>query len=162
MFYVIAFGGTAVAFATALFAWFKGDLAVRYGAAINFLGYISITAVQLAGWQHPLVPMVWADLLIACGFLWLAVRYNSLWLGAAMIMQGIEFAIHTLVLTSPESQPRIFGLRAYALGENLISLGIILTLVGATFATMHLRRSAGRRAIDEDGDIWTAAQPNDL
>jgi hypothetical protein len=156
MLYLIAFGGTAVVIATAVFAWFKGDPAVRWGAVINLVGYASITMIQLAGTESLSVPMVWADLLIAVGFLWLAIRYNSLWLGVTMMLQGAEFAIHTLYLVSSGPQPRIFGLKAYALGENLVSLSIILTLVGATLASIW-RRNHPRT--EDDDHLWETAAP---
>src|SRR5882672_5354441 len=99
MFWV--FFGLGILLSITAFAWFKGGRAERYGAGINALGYLGITALQFASGGHmPLAPMVWADLLIAVGFLWLSVRYNSLWLGVAMMLQGLEFTIHTQYLTS--------------------------------------------------------------
>ena len=157
MFYLIAFGGTAVVIATAVFAWFKGDPAGRWGAVTNLVGYASITVIQLAGMREPLVPMVWADLLIAVGFLWLAIRYNSLWLGVTMMLQGVEFAIHTLFLVSSGPQPRIFGFKAYALGENLVSLSIILTLISATVASIYRRNHP---KADDDDHLWEPEAPS--
>ena len=151
---VVWIGLTLLISITAL-AWFKGGAAERHGAALNALGYLGITAVQFASNGHtPLASMVWADLLIAVGFLWLSVRYNSLWLGVAMMLQGAEFAIHTQFLTSLGEQPVVFGLRLYALGENLISLAVLLTLFGATLATMRKR---GRKATSDD-DLWETAE----
>lgn len=147
--------GLALLVSITALAWFKGGAAERYGAILNASGYLSITALQFASNGHmPLAPMVWADLLIATGFLWLSVRYNSLWLGVAMMLQGAEFAIHTQYLTSLGEQPIVFGIRLYALGENLISLAVLLTLLGATLTTMRKRQ----RKVISDDDLWETAE----
>ncbi|OJU09867.1 MAG: hypothetical protein BGN86_00080 [Caulobacterales bacterium 68-7] len=73
--------------------------------------------------------MLAADAALAGAFLFLAVRYASLWLGAAMILQAGQFALHA-IYTAGELAPD----RRYAVINNLITLGIFLVILLATLA----------------------------
>jgi hypothetical protein len=122
------------------FAIIKGAPAERYGAAIYGLAWIGVSVFEfLTGDSAPPVPILAFDFAVAVGFLILAVRFNSLWLGGAMILQGIEFGLHVTRLTAVDD-PRVFGLHAYALGINVVSVLILFTMVGATLTTLRRRR----------------------
>jgi hypothetical protein len=117
------------------FAIVKGGPAERYGAAIYAIA--------------PPVPILFFDFAVACGFLVLAVRFNSLWLGGAMILQGIEFGLHVTRLTAVDD-PRFLGLHVYALGINLVSVLILFTMVAAALTTLHQRKHPKT----EDDHMW--------
>src|SRR4051812_32740570 len=78
-----------------VFAIVKGGPGERYGAAIYGLSLVAEAGYEfISGQAAPAIPMLAVDLTIAVGFLVLAIRYNNLWMGAAMILQGIEFGLH--------------------------------------------------------------------
>lgn len=135
------------------FAIIKGNAAERYGAAVYGLAWIGVSVFELVtGDSAPPVPILAFDFAVAVGFLVLAVRFNNLWLGGAMILQGIEFGLHVTRLTAVED-PRIFGLRAYALGINVVSILILFTMLGATLNTLYRRKHPKI----EDDHLWETA-----
>ena len=78
-------------------ALFIGDTAERYGAVIFFVPCALETFLLPVARKHgyaveqitPYVDLV-STFIISAGFLYLAVRYASLWLAAAMVVQGTE------------------------------------------------------------------------
>src|ERR1044072_2581952 len=84
----------------------KGGPGERYGAALYALFLLGGAAYEfLSGQAAPALVMLGVDFAIAVGFLVLAVRYNNLWMGAAMILQGIAFGLHVSRLTEAH-EPR--------------------------------------------------------
>jgi hypothetical protein len=140
----IGFIGLAVLGATAAFAWTQGRGAERGGILVYAAAWIGVLAYELVtGDSFPIVPILILDAVVALAFLLLALRYNSLWLGAAMIFQGLGLGLHATHLTELDA-PRLFGFNAYALGINLVSLLILLVLIGGTTASMLDRRKRRR------------------
>jgi hypothetical protein len=137
------------------FAVVKGGPGERYGAAIYGL-VVVVEAVYefLSGQAAPAVPMLAVDLAIAVSFLVLAIRYNNLWMGAAMILQGIEFGLHVSRLTDAH-EPRLFGLRFYVLAMNVGALLILFIMVGATISTLYRRKHP--KHDDDDDFVWEPA-----
>ncbi|MDP1962217.1 MAG: hypothetical protein Q8K93_08455, partial [Reyranella sp.] len=81
------------------------------------------------------VPVLIGEGLLAFGFLALAIRYASLWLGAAMILQGIQFSLHAFYLVMERGHDRLF-----AAVTNVVTMGIIIgILVGTTLAWRQAR-----------------------
>ena len=131
------------------FICLKGGPGERYGAGIYGFFWIAVSAYELISGQNaPAVPMLVADLAIAISFLVLAVRYNSLWMGGAMILQGIAFGLHVSRLTEAH-EPRLFGLKFYVLSMNVVSILILAIMIGATLSTRHDRRHP-----KSDEDLW--------
>jgi hypothetical protein len=156
LFNIVSLLGLALIAATCCgFAIVKGGSAERYGAAIYALAWIGVSLFEfVTGDAAPPVPILFFDFAVACGFLILAVRFNSLWLGGAMILQGIEFGLHVTRLTAIDD-PRVFGLHVYALGINLVSVLILFTMVGATLTTLHERKHPKV----EDDHLWETVTP---
>ena len=78
------------------------------------------------------------------GFLILAIRYASLWLGAAMILQAMGFMMHSALLLELIADPEY----AYYAAMNAMSAGVILSIIlGTAYAWVvrrrHERMSAG-------------------
>jgi hypothetical protein len=133
------------------FVCLKGGPGERYGAGIYGFFWIAVSAYELlSGAAAPAVPMLGADFAIALSFLILAVRYNSLWMGGAMILQGIAFGLHVSRLTEAQ-EPRLFGLHFYVLAMNVVSVLILAIMIGATLSTRHERRHP-----KSDDDLWEA------
>ena len=129
--------------APCLFAWFKGGPAERYGGAIYTASVLGEFLLVLAGYNLPTLAELGLDSLVATGFLWLAIRYNSLWLGAAMMIKGLQLGLHAMHLTDM-TDPTFKFFNLYLLALDLISLMISLTILLATLASMRAQRKAKR------------------
>jgi len=131
--------GWLVTLGVLAFAWFKGGLPERYGASLKV-----VTSAAALGAHHLLkqdsisVALLTLDGLLAVGFLALAIRYASLWIGAAMLLQAGQFSLHAWYLVGEMPRDRF-----YAIANNLVTIGILLCiLVGTTIAWTRRRRAA--------------------
>lgn len=121
------------------FAWWKGGAPERLGALLNGVICLSVPMIQSMTHEslHTL-PILVADGALAVGFLILAIRYASLWLGAAMLLQAIAFSMHSALLLEV-IEP---GLAYYA-AMNAMSFGVLLSIiVGTAYAWVVRRRNA--------------------
>ena len=134
-----AIGGSAV------FAWLRGTWVERAGVGLNVGAAILVFLAQ-AFWIVPGLPsaLLTIDGVFALGFLALAVRYASLWLGGALIFQGLQFGLHAyyLVMARPLD---LFHARA----NNIDTYGVIACLViGAEAAGRRRSRMARQIGLD--------------
>ena len=122
-----------------LFAWWKGGPAERYGSSIYAVSVLGTMCIELVtGQATPVTEELFLDTAVAVGFLALAIRYNNLWLGAAMMVKGLQLGMHATRLTDGEDAVSA-GLNLYALGLNLIALVILAILFSGTIASMRQR-----------------------
>ncbi len=146
---VITLIGLALLAAVFGFALWKGDVAARLGAAVYTVAWLVTIGVEIYTNSVPFAVILSLDTLVATVFLVLAIRYNSLWLGAAMMLQGIQLGMHAMYFTSAPDVS-FYGYNVFALVLNLISLFILITIAGAVGATVfrraQQRRWAARRA----------------
>ncbi len=122
------------------FAWWKGGRPERVGSMFNGVIAIGVTVLQASLHEslHTL-PILIADGLLAMGFLVLAIRYASLWLGAAMILQAIGFMMHSALMLGVIADPEY----AYYAAMNAMSGGVILSIIlGTAYAWVVRRRNA--------------------
>jgi hypothetical protein len=128
--------GWLVLLGTCLYAWFKGAAPERIGAALLLLGTIAALLFQTTMSETGRVtPTLIGEGLLAMGFLILAIRYASLWLGGAMILQGIQFSLHAFYIVMERSHDWLF-----AAVTNLVTFGIIgCILLGTTLAWRRAR-----------------------
>jgi hypothetical protein len=140
--------------AACAFVFAKGSPGERYGAGMYAIFLVGGALYEgVSGQAAPALAMLGVDLAIAIGFLVLAVRYNNLWMGGAMILQGIAFGLHVSRLTEAV-EPRIFGLHFYVLALNVIAILIIFIMIGATISAMHRKK----HPLQEDDDhLWEPA-----
>ena len=125
-----------------LFSWIKGSAAERLGAAVFGLAALGTLLAEMITHQAtPVVGELLLDTTEAIAFLALAIRYNNLWVGGAMMLKGIQLAIHATHLTDGED-PMLLGFNLYAASLNLLSDLMALSLIAATFAAMRRRREA--------------------
>ena len=80
------------------------------------------------------------DAFLAVGFLLVALRYGSLWLGGAMILQAVQFSLHAFYLVVDRTRDTLF-----AVVNNLNTSGIILCILAG--ALVAWRRRARREAV---------------
>lgn len=113
------------------FAWWKGGSPERVGALFNGVVCLGVTVFQTLTHQaYGTLPILVADGLIAVAFLILAIRFASLWLGTAMLLQAIGFCMHSALLMNLVTPGY-----AYYAAMNIMSLGVLLSiLLGTAYA----------------------------
>ena len=121
---------------TCLFTWTKGGRAEKIGSAW-FLGLSLLGDLIIAvSYPHPSqVTLFSLDLLYAVVLLVLALRYGSLWLGAAMILQSLALVAHGVRLSYE-------GVDTYTwmVLNNLLAEAMKGCLVGATILSWRAQR----------------------
>jgi hypothetical protein len=116
------------------FAALRGGEAERWGAAAIcgqwLVGGLVLLMTGLGASHSGSVSLMLlaADAALAVALLILALRFTKLWLGAAMLLQGLLLALHAAAMAE-------FGLSfaTYASFNDVTSTGLIALLVGATF-----------------------------
>lgn len=125
---------------TVAFAWWRGGAPERTGALFNGVICLGVTLFQaLTKQSFDTLPILIADGVLATGFLILAFRYASLWLAAAMLLQGAVFTIHAAALIGllPESH-----LYYYYAAMNILAFAVMFAIIlGTIGAWMRRRRS---------------------
>jgi hypothetical protein len=151
---LIGLGGLVVACG---FAWWKGGAPERLGALMLAVSWIGTDVAR--GFSNEMIPTVTifvSDVALAVGFLYIAIRYSSLWLGAMMILEAIEFALHATQLADP-STPRWHGWIIYLLFNNLLNYLLLLTLFGGAWAAIGKRSRLAREKAEAEAKA--AARP---
>lgn len=120
---------------TCLFAWLKGSPAEKLGATlVLLLDLVGDAAIALTYPNPPQIVLFGLDFLLAVGLLALAIRYSSLWLGMAMLLQAIALCAHAFRLTGD-------GLSAvpWMILNNAISELMLVCIVIATAISWRAR-----------------------
>jgi len=126
-------------------AIFKGDKPERYGAIILLIPVLLEDAVlpvstHLGYHLHNVMPYVElvSTFMVSSGFLYIAVRYASLWLAAAMVVQGTElYFTRAFIDSGVDSGPANFNL--YGSEVNSITIIVLSILGGAAIASWRAR-----------------------
>ncbi len=113
-----------------VFAWMRGGRAERAGATFNLAAAILVQVAHRTAAAEALpLALLTVDGLLAVGFLVLALRYASLWVGAALVFQAIQFGLHATYLV------RHIPLNiTYARVNNIDSFAIVLSLAVGVMA----------------------------
>ncbi len=102
----------------------------------------AVTATFKSGYADPTtaanIDLV-STLLLSCFFLYLAIRYGSLWLAAAMIIQASELYFARLYIDGFSSFP------LYAIELNAICVLVLFTLAGAALWSWRSRVVKGQQ-----------------
>jgi len=123
--------------ATVLLAWLRGGPAERLGATMILVGNLSVVAVHFLVPGEPLaLALLMTDAALAVGFLIVAMRYLSPWLGLAMILQAIQFSLHAYYLIG--EKPHDYLYRAI---NNFNTFAILLIILAATILSAFRHRS---------------------
>ena len=135
--------GIAIAFGCCVFCWWKGGKAERWGAGLIFGAFICDTLIGVVTYPNtPHLPAFIVDFVLACSLLALAIRFNSIWLGAAMLLQGLELAWYAFQSTSEG-----FNWRQYAHWANIQTALMLLSLVAGSVASWRRRVIIRRKAL---------------
>jgi hypothetical protein len=159
--HLLFYAALAMVFGTAGLAVWKGSQAERFGVIIYFAIWALEAVASGAADHYPLIYAYFklsSDLLIAAGFLMLALRYSSLWLAGAMIAQGLCAATHAFHLEDDQAQnPLVWhGLSVWLLSNNIFTTAVFWLLLGGTIASWR-RRAKGRREARATPAIAAAA-----
>lgn len=122
----------------AAFAWWKGGVAERMSGLANAIVAALYLVFQVIFSRDMIQVML---LLIDCGlaltFLALAVRYASLFLGVAMLLQAAQFSLHAYYMVVGREMDRF-----YLEANNIISWLVLAAIVVATLVSWSKRRAA--------------------
>jgi hypothetical protein len=134
---------------TAVFAGLKGGPPERFGVGMIVAAWISaIVAQEVSRPVVPVLALLVLDGAVTAGFLFIAVRYSSLWLGGAMICQAIAFGAHALGLSDDAGLTRQTRY-IYLAVTNVVGFLVLFILIGGTFATISRRRRADREKVED-------------
>jgi len=136
----------AAAVLTVAFALWKGDQATR-AAAVSYaiLDVATFLIRPRVGDVSSETILLVIDFFCAVAFLLLAVRYASLWLGAAMIFQAAQFSLHAyyLVMELPHDL-------LHAWINNTDDWGILISIVVGTVLAIRRRQSLAREEAERE------------
>ncbi|WP_426014624.1 hypothetical protein [Caulobacter sp. DWR2-3-1b2] len=106
-------------------AWARGAPAERWGALIVLVGTIVYPLIQLLlpPASQPVVYLL-CEGIYGLSFLLLALRYASLWLGGAMLLQAMQFSLHAYYIVGERPHDRTYGLV-----NNLNSIGVLICIL---------------------------------
>lgn len=129
----------------------KGGPAERSGAVLILATWLGSTVVQAMAKAY-ILPIVFlaSDAVLAAGLLILAIRFSSLWMGAAMLLQAIGLSLHAAYFAAEKADLSRHTLWLYIAGKNLASFAMLLVILAAGLAAWHgrSRRAAGSRAVE--------------
>ena len=129
------------------FAIWKGGLAERAGAVMSLAMWI-VTLIASAETQSylPATAFLISDGVLAIGLLVLAIRYSSLWMGVAMLLQALSLSFHAAYFAADQAEISKKVLHFYVLGKNLSSLAMLLVIVIGTLVSWRKRARGEIRA----------------
>jgi 4-amino-4-deoxy-L-arabinose transferase-like glycosyltransferase len=143
--------GIALLLGTLAFALWKGGFAERVGACLNVgNGIVTMALHPLLAPDVAAVATLAFDAVAAVGFLFLAMRYASLWLGVAMLLQAVQFSLHAYYLVN--SMPPDLN---HARINNFDTTGINLVIILGTIVAWR-RRLREKRADDAARQVASA------
>jgi hypothetical protein len=128
-------------------AVFKGNKPERYGATILLIPTLTeelvLPLAKHLGYSLPTnLPYIelTSTFVVSCGFLYLAVRYGSLWLAAAMVVQGTELYFARAFI---DSSPKNYNL--YGTEVNIVTATVLSILGSAAVFSWRVRISKTRQ-----------------
>ncbi|HZL01463.1 MAG TPA: hypothetical protein VFC47_16375 [Caulobacteraceae bacterium] len=131
----------AVIFGAFFFALWKGDRPEKLGAGLNLTAGVVATGLMILLTDAPPLALLAIDAALSAGFLILAIRYASLWLGAALLLQAVQFSLHAYYF--------VLGARHdfnYLVVNNIDTAGIDLSIVVGTILAWRRRLRDRREA----------------
>ncbi|HEY5106449.1 MAG TPA: hypothetical protein VII73_06710 [Caulobacteraceae bacterium] len=127
--------GIVLLIGTLLLALWKGGVAERIGACLNVgNGFVTMALHPFLNPDAAAIATLAFDAIAAVGFLFLAMRYASLWLGAAMLFQAVQFSLHAYYLVNTLS-PDV----THAWINNFDTTGINIAIILGTVSVWRRR-----------------------
>ena len=121
-------------------AVWKGGPAERGGGVMILVAWLGSTLIQALAKAYVL-PIVFlaSDAVLAAGLLFLAIRFSSLWLGGAMLLQAIGLSLHAAYFAAEEADLDRHTLWLYIAGKNLSSFAMLLVILLAGLVAWRKR-----------------------
>lgn len=124
------------------FALWRGGPPERIGAGLVLLiALVGGGVNQLPTETSRQIGHLTADGVLALGFLAVAVRYGSLWLGGAMLFQAAQFSLHAFFFVTQKPQNSFYGVV-----NNVNLFGVLICLLVGALAAASRARAAVRAA----------------
>lgn len=121
--------------ATVLLAWVRGGPAERAGSTMMLIGSVAVVIIHFLAPPEPqALALLIGEAALAVGFLLVAMRYLSPWLGLAMLLQAIQFSLHAYYLIG--EKPHDYLYRAI---NNFNTFAILLIILAATVISAFRR-----------------------
>jgi hypothetical protein len=125
------------------YAYLRGGQPERAGAVI----VCAVTVASAIGdatlrENAFLIARLIAEGVAALGFLYIAIRYGSMWIGGVMLLQACQFSLHAIYFVTARSHDT-----PYVIVNNLNFLGILACLTAGTLAASRRRRRAETEAL---------------
>jgi hypothetical protein len=123
---------------TVFLAWWRGGLAERMGALLMLVGSILVWVIHLvAPASVQSLALLIGEAGLAVGFLLLAMRFLSPWLGVAMLLQAIQFSLHAYYIIGEKPHDYL-----YKLVNNINTVAILFVILAATLLTWRRQSRA--------------------
>ena len=133
---LIAVIGWLLILAACLTAWRLGGKAERQAALLILTTSFLASFPKLVS-DHDFQRVLYLALdgAVAGGLLVLALRYARVWLGVAVLLQGVQFSLHAYYLVAGKRYDN-----AYAMVNNVVSLGVLCSLTAGAILAWRARR----------------------
>ncbi len=133
----------AAIFVCCAFGLVKGGPAERAGAMLILLAYVAgDIAFVVAKPNFPTTVIFGADFVLAICLLVVAIRYSSLWLGCAMLLQSVALCSQGLTFSGDG-----LGLQDQIWLNNCVSMCMMACIVGGSISSWR-RRVKARTSLD--------------
>ena len=130
--------------AVSAFAYARGSMPERLGAGVIVtVAVVSVIGDVLLSERGLLIARLLTEGLAAVGFLLIAVRYTSLWLGGAMIFQAVQFSLQAYYFVTHRAHDA-----TYVVINNIDFFGILACLTAGTLASSRRRRAFAAQAAE--------------
>ncbi len=121
-------------------AWRWGARPERNGAALLLATWCAVVLASLIRDKEFVRGVFLAlDGVLALGFLLLALRHATRWLGVAVLLQGVQFSLHAYYLVAARRYDNLF-----VMVNNLVSLGVLISLLTGVMIAWRKRRTAAK------------------
>src|SRR5580698_7919047 len=154
-YHILFYISVAATLGISAFGLWKGDSAVRYAVAIRLAVELATLIINPklgdVGGESALLVV---DFGFAVILLFLAVRFASLWIGAAMILQAAQFSLHAyyLVMELPHD-------RLHAWINNTDNWGILIAIFVGTVLAIRRRQALAREEAEREAIRQQRASP---
>jgi hypothetical protein len=130
----------AALLAICLLACWRGAAAEQFGSLIILVADIAADLMlALAYPKFPEISMCAIDFALACGLLFIALRYSSLWLGGAMFLQSLALCLQAFDFAGDGPSTIM-----HVIANDLISYAMVACLIAGLIASWRKRQSSTR------------------
>lgn len=137
---IVPIFGWAITVMVCGLAWWKGGPAERLGGVLILIATVAVWLChRMLGTDGANLVLMVIDGGMAAGFLLLALRYASPWLGGAMILQSTQFSLHAYYLVVEKAHDRL-----YSIINNLVTVGVLASVLIGVLVNVRRGASANR------------------